>query len=59
MRRIYLDYAATSPTRPEVLEAMLPYFYDYSGNPSSKHSYGQESVLDLFPQIVAKLRREK
>ena len=43
MQRIYLDYAATTPTRPEALEAMMPYFYDFSGNPSSKHSYGQES----------------
>ena len=43
MRRIYLDHAATTPTRPEVVEAMLPYFTDAFGNPSSIHSYGQEA----------------
>ncbi len=43
MKRIYLDYAATTPTHPEVLKAMLPYFTDSFGNPSSIHSYGQEA----------------
>ncbi len=43
MRRIYLDYAATTPTHPEVVEAMLPYFTDAFGNPSSVYSYGQEA----------------
>ncbi|MFC2012117.1 cysteine desulfurase NifS [Chloroflexota bacterium] len=43
MRRIYLDYAATTPTHPEVLKAMLPYFTDAFGNPSSIYSYGQEA----------------
>lgn len=43
MRRIYLDYAATTPTHPEVVKAMLPYFSDAYGNPSSIHSYGQEA----------------
>jgi len=43
MKRIYLDYAATTPTHPEVLEAMLPYFTDAFGNPSSIYSYGQEA----------------
>ena len=43
MKRIYLDYAATTPTRPEVVEAMLPYFTDVFGNPSSIYSYGQEA----------------
>jgi len=43
MRRIYLDYAATTPTHPEVVKAMLPYFTDAFGNPSSIHSYGQEA----------------
>ncbi len=42
MKRIYLDYAATTSTHPEVLKAMLPYFTDAFGNPSSIHSYGQE-----------------
>src|SRR4030043_193989 len=43
MRRIYLDHAATTPTHPEVVKAMLPYFTESFGNPSSIHSYGQEA----------------
>ena len=43
MKRIYLDYAATTPTHPEVMRTMLPYFTDAFGNPSSIHSYGQEA----------------
>lgn len=43
MKRIYLDYAATTPTHPEVVKAMLPYFTESFGNPSSIHSYGQEA----------------
>jgi len=43
MRRIYLDHAATTPTHPEVVKAMLPFFTDAFGNPSSIHSYGQEA----------------
>ena len=43
MRRIYLDHAATTPTRPEVVKAILPYFTEAFGNPSSIYSYGQEA----------------
>ena len=43
VRRIYLDYAATTPTHPEVVQAMLPYFTENFGNPSSVHSLGQEA----------------
>ena len=43
MKQIYLDYAATTPTDPEVVQAMLPYFHDAFGNPSAIYSYGQEA----------------
>lgn len=43
MEKVYLDYAATSPVKKEVLEAMLPYLTEKFGNPSSLHSWGQEA----------------
>ena len=43
MKRIYLDYAATTPMRPKVFVAMLPYFREKFGNPSSLYFYGQEA----------------
>ncbi|MTI93966.1 MAG: cysteine desulfurase NifS [Firmicutes bacterium] len=42
MKRIYLDYAATTPLREEVLEAMMPYLTEKFGNPSSIHYHGRE-----------------
>jgi cysteine desulfurase len=38
---IYLDYNATTPILPEVVDAMLPYLREHFGNPSSGHAYGQ------------------
>jgi cysteine desulfurase len=38
---IYLDYNATTPTDPRVVEALLPYLTEHFGNPSSTHHYGQ------------------
>lgn len=41
---IYLDYNATTPVLPEVVEAMLPYLSAHFGNPSSGHIYGQRAM---------------
>jgi cysteine desulfurase len=46
-KRIYMDYAATTPVRPEVIEAMLPYYTDFWGNPSSIYACGQEARRGL------------
>ena len=43
MKPIYLDYNATTPIHPEVVEAMMPYLTEHFGNPSSSHSYGIEA----------------
>ncbi|WP_340690942.1 cysteine desulfurase family protein [Hydrogenobacter thermophilus] len=40
-RVVYLDHIATTPVAQEVLEAMLPYFREHFGNPTSLHSFGQ------------------
>ncbi|MBI1810232.1 MAG: aminotransferase class V-fold PLP-dependent enzyme, partial [Gemmatimonadetes bacterium] len=40
---IYLDHAASTPVRPEVLEAMLPYYSVRFGNASSTHRWGRET----------------
>jgi cysteine desulfurase len=52
---IYLDHAATTPVRPEVLEAMLPYFSEDFGNPSSIYAMGRRShqALEEAHQMVA------
>jgi cysteine desulfurase len=39
---VYLDYNATTPVDPRVVEAMLPHLGHYFGNPSSSHSYGDQ-----------------
>ena len=44
---IYLDHAATTPLRPEALEAMLPYLTEEYGNPSSAHGPGRRAHLAL------------
>jgi len=56
MNRIYIDYAATTPTDPEVTKAMQPYFFERFGNPSSIHSYGQQAkkALEDSRERVAK-----
>lgn len=57
MERIYLDHAATTPLRQEVLEAMLPYFGQHFGNASSVHSRGEAArqVVDAAREQVAAL----
>ncbi len=53
---IYLDHAATTPVRPEVFEAMRPFFGPKFGNPSSTHRWGREAraALDEARERVAK-----
>ena len=43
-RPIYLDYQATTPVDPRVVEAMLPYLTTEFGNPSSTHAYGRAAA---------------
>ncbi len=54
---IYLDHAATTPIRPEVLEAMLPYLTEHQGNPSSIHASGRRARqgLDEARETIAHL----
>lgn len=47
MERLYLDHAATTPVRAEVLDAMLPFFTKFSANPSSMHASGQRVAREL------------
>ena len=54
---IYLDYAATTPIHPRVLEAMLPHFSVDFGNPSSVHRYGQraEAAVEEARETIARV----
>lgn len=47
LKRIYLDYAATTPVDQRVLHAMLPFFSEVFGNPSSVHTFGQQAEAAL------------
>jgi cysteine desulfurase len=56
---IYLDYNATTPVLPEVVDAMLPYLREHFGNPSSGHVFGQrahEAVEKAREQVASLLR---
>jgi cysteine desulfurase len=56
MKRIYLDYAASTPIDPAVMEAMRPYFSEKFGNAGSLHSFGQEAraAIDKSRETIAK-----
>jgi len=60
-RKIYLDYASTTPVDPRVTQVMLPYFTEKFGNTMSLHSFGQEvkQVLEESRKIVANLIKAK
>ncbi len=55
-KRVYLDYSASTPVLPEVLEAMKPYFFSEYGNASSLHGFGTKArrALEESREIVAK-----
>ena len=57
MARIYLDYNASTPIAPKVLEAMMPYLTSKFGNPSSSHSFGVEcrAAIERAREQVANL----
>ncbi|MCC6154377.1 MAG: cysteine desulfurase [Candidatus Hydrogenedentes bacterium] len=56
MHSIYLDHSATTPVRPEVFDAMLPYLCETFGNPGSIHRFGREArraIDDARDQVAA------
>ncbi len=56
MRRIYMDYNATTPVSPKVRAAMEPFFAEYFGNPSSSHAVGRtchEAMEDARGHVAA------
>ncbi len=62
MRRVYLDNAATTRVKDEVLEEMLPYFSQAYGNPSSIHGFGRETkkaIEHAREQVAAAIGAEK
>lgn len=62
MQSIYLDYNATTPVAPSVLEAMLPFFVEHYGNPSSNHASGRachEAIEDARGKVAALLGADR
>lgn len=61
MKRVYMDNAATTALRRDVLDAMMPYLTDIYGNPSSLHYFGQEAhkaVENARHQVASALNAE-
>ena len=64
MTGVYLDYAATTPPAPEVLEAMLPFLREDYGNPSSVHASGRsaraavDAARDALAVVIGAAQRE-
>jgi cysteine desulfurase len=60
-RRVYLDHNASTPVHPEVVAAMLPYFGDVYGNPSSVHAFGREArdAVDVARDRIAGFLRAR
>ena len=54
-KKIYLDNAATTKVRPEVVEEMLPYFTEKFGNPSSVYEFASQnkSAVDKARETIA------
>ncbi len=57
MNQIYMDYAATTPVDPRVIQAMTPFWNEKFGNPSSIHSFGQEAkeAIEKAREYIATL----
>ena len=58
---VYMDHTATTPTSPEVLEAMMPYFGEKFGNPSSVYSFSKmsrEAIEKARSQVASALNAD-
>lgn len=61
-KRVYMDYAATTYTKPEVVEEMLPYFTEEFGNPSSLYSFSEktkEAITTARERVAKAINAEK
>ena len=56
-KRVYVDHSATTPVKPEVLEAMIPYFTENFGNASTVYAEGRETKKQLILP-VSRLQRQ-